>query len=199
MIKDIISSKDFETLTHLKIAAITGPMAAGKNYVSSLLEKEGFVSIDADIVVHDAIKLATNDILAAFSSVAKDMGINLLNEDKSLNRRELGKIVFSDRALLKKQEDIVYPYVNTIINQFIEDNKDKKILINATVLYKTPQLLNRCQAIIYVTAPFFTRLKRANKRDNMDVSLILKRFHNQRDLYKKYKETGINIIKIVNK
>ena len=190
---------DKEKISKLHIAAITGPMAAGKNYICSLLEKEGFVSIDADQVVHQAIKEATNDILKSFSDVAKEMNITLTNEDGSLNRRELGKVVFSDPSLLQKQESIVYPYVTKIINQFINDNKDKKVLINATVLYKTPELMDKCEAIIYVTAPFFTRLKRAKKRDNMPYKQILSRFHNQKDLLKKYKETKKEIIIVNNK
>ena len=195
----MLTTKDISKLSYLKIAAITGGMAAGKNYVCSLFEKQGFVSIDADQVVHQAIKDATNDILLAFGDIAKERNINLLDKDGNLNRRELGKIVFSDKALLEKQENIVYPYVTRIINLFIDENKDKNCLINATVLYKTPTLLKKCEAIIYVTAPFFTRIKRAKKRDGMPLKQILARFHNQRGLYKKYKETGIKIIKINNK
>ena len=45
------------------ILAVTGSMAAGKNYVSSLLEKKGFLAIDADKCVHQAIEEAKNQIL----------------------------------------------------------------------------------------------------------------------------------------
>ena len=42
------------------ILAVTGSMAAGKNYVSSLLEKRGFLAFDADKLVHKAIEEAKN-------------------------------------------------------------------------------------------------------------------------------------------
>ena len=204
MIKNLLSKEDYIKLSTCDIAAITGPMAAGKNYICSLFEKDsfglkGFVSIDADVVVHDAIKEATAEILSAFSEKAEEKGIVIQNPDGSLNRRELGKLLFSDKDLLAQQENIVYPYVNKIIDNFIKDNLDKKVLINATVLYKTTALLNRCQVIIYVTAPFFTRLKRAHKRDGLSYRQIINRFRNQRNLLSKYKDTGKEIIIINNK
>ena len=66
-------------------------------------------------------------------------------------------------------------------------NTHEKSIINATVLYKTPELLKRCQKIIFVTAPFFTRLRRARNRDHLPYRQIFRRFHAQRNLLKEYK------------
>ena len=54
------------------ILAVTGSMAAGKNYVSNLLEKKGFLAIDADKCVHQAIEEAKDQILEAFLPIAKE-------------------------------------------------------------------------------------------------------------------------------
>ena len=42
------------------IIGLTGPMASGKNLACSLLEKTGCVSVDADILAHEAIEKAKN-------------------------------------------------------------------------------------------------------------------------------------------
>ena len=42
-------------------------MAAGKNYICSQYEKQGWLSIDADKTVHKAIEIATSAIKKAFS------------------------------------------------------------------------------------------------------------------------------------
>ncbi|MBQ9624262.1 MAG: hypothetical protein IJR39_13140, partial [Treponema sp.] len=45
-----------------QIICITGQMAAGKNFICSQLEKEGFVSLDLDKTAHTAISLCTPQI-----------------------------------------------------------------------------------------------------------------------------------------
>ena len=49
-----------------KIIAVTGPMAAGKNYICNQLKEEGWAAVDADILVHDAIELVKDKILKTF-------------------------------------------------------------------------------------------------------------------------------------
>ncbi len=188
-------SKIAKTEEEKIILAVTGKMAAGKNYVCSELEKLGWKSIDADVLVHKAIEISKDKILDAFSKIAESEGLNLLNPDGSVNRRAIGQIVFKNPELLKKQEEIVYPVINSMIDDFIDEND--RAIINATVLYKTPQILERCDAVIFVTAPFFVRFFRAKKRDGLSCKQIFLRFKNQKNLLKKYKTFGKNII-IVN-
>lgn len=181
-----------------KVICVTGPMAAGKNYICSQMELEGWTSIDADLLVHDAIKNKTEEIYSTFKPYADKKSLQLKTEDGQINRRALGQIVFSDPSLLKKQEDIVYPEITRMINDFIRENSYKKIIINATVLYKTPELLNKCEYVVYITAPLLTRLKRARKRDNLPYKQILRRFWAQRNLLKCYKKNIESVIVIKN-
>lgn len=173
-------------------------MAAGKNYICSQYEKQGWLSKDADKDVHKAIELAKSDILTAFEPKAKEMNLQIQNADGTLNRKELGKLLFSSPELLKQQEQIVYPYVISITKDFIEANKDKNIILNATLLFKTPELLSLCDSIIYVKANLIKRILRARKRDHLPFLQIFKRFYSQRNLYKEYKKTGIKIETIKN-
>ena len=168
------------------ILAVTGSMAAGKNYVSNLLEKKGFLAIDADKCVHQAIEEAKDQILEAFLPIAKEKNIQIQNPDGTINRKNLGSILFSDEKLLQKQESIVHPKVNEIFNRFIDENPEKNIVLNATVLYKTP-VINRCDAIIFVKAPIITRFFRTKRRDNLPSREIFKRFASQFKIFAKYK------------
>lgn len=177
------------------IIAVTGPMAAGKNYICSKLQAEGWAAVDADLLVHDAIELVKDKILETFIPYAESQNIKLTNPDGSIDRHALGRLLFSFPELLKIQESIVYPIITKQIENFI-DGHDKTI-INATVLYKTPEILSRCEKILFVTAPFFTRLRRARRRDNLPLKQILKRFHAQRNLLKEYQKSGIPV-EIIN-
>lgn len=179
------------------ILAVTGSMAAGKNYVSNLLEKKGFLAIDADKCVHQAIEEAKNQILEAFLPIAKEKNIQIQNPDGTINRKNLGSILFSDEKLLQKQESIVHPKVNEIFNRFIDENPEKNIVLNATVLYKTP-VINRCDAIIFVKAPIITRFFRTKRRDNLPSREIFKRFASQFKIFAKYKFLKSDIYSIWN-
>ena len=179
------------------ILAVTGSMAAGKNYVSNLLEKKGFLAIDADKCVHQAIEEAKDQILEAFLPIAKEKNIQIQNPEGTINRKNLGSILFSDEKLLQKQESIVHPKVNEIFNRFIDENPEKNIVLNATVLYKTP-VINRCDAIIFVKAPIITRFFRAKRRDNLPSREIFKRFASQFKIFAKYKFLKSDIYSIWN-
>ena len=196
-----VSLKKIELLipSEPQVICLCGQMAAGKNYAAKQLCKTGdCVSIDLDLTVHTAIKNATPQILKEFSSLAQKSGLNLQNSDGSLNRRVLGALVFSSPELLKKQEQIVYPETIRLTKEFIQQNKAKTVLLNATVLYKTPELLSLCSKIYFVKAFFLKRLLRAKKRDALPLLQILKRFKSQNSLLKEYKKSGIPLIFIKN-
>lgn len=177
-------------------------MAAGKNAVCRILEERGFIALDADKQVHGAIEKASPEIIKTFSNEAKAQNITLTDENGRINRRELGRLLFTSKELLSKQESIVYPVIIEETKRFIQKQQELKsdadIILNATVLYKTPELLRLCKYIIYVDAPKITRIVRALKRDRMPLRQILSRFATQKGLFSEYKKTGVPIIKITN-
>ena len=176
------------------VICVSGKMASGKNYVCSQLEKSGWISTDLDKTAHKAIELCKEEILLKLSPYAKKEGIELLNDDNSINRRNLGKLVFSKPELLFIQESIIYPKIIELTKNFISENSSKKIIINATVLFKTPELLNLCAAVVFVKAPFLKRLFRAKKRDGLPFRQILSRFSAQKTLLKEYQKSKIPVI-----
>lgn len=190
-----LTSDDFD----FKIACVTGQMAAGKNYVSSkMAEKFDCLNLDLDKTVHKVIKKLEPEILTAFSLDAKKAGINLLLNDGSLNRGALGALIFTDKLLIQKQENLVYPQLIEETKAFIKDNNGKKILLNAALLYKTPELLNLCEKIFFVRSSFLKRLLRAKKRDGLPFLQILKRFKAQKKILNEYKKTKKQIVFIKN-
>lgn len=180
------------------IFCVTGNMAAGKNYVCSIFENAGWLCIDEDKVAHEAIKKASPIICKEFEKEAKKAGIFLQNPDGSLNRKNLGALLFPNPDLLNRQENIIYPIVIEETKKIISQNTDKNIILNAAVLYKTPELLQLCQKIIFITAPALIRIIRAKKRDNLPLRQIISRIISQKNLLEKYKKTGIELCIISN-
>lgn len=184
------------------IFCVTGKMAAGKNFICSKMVREdkNLAAIDLDQTAHTAINLVQDKIFSCFGEEAKKLGLELKNQDGSLNRRALGKLLFSEPALLKKHESIVYPKVIELTKNFIAESQSngKSVLINAAVLYKTPELMELCEKIYFVTASLPKRLVRAKRRDKMPLAQIISRFKSQRNLLSEYRKTGKEIIIVRN-
>lgn len=180
------------------ILCVTGPMAAGKNVAASILEKKGFAAVDADVLGHKAVKECTEQILCEFSDEAQKRGVSLLSSDGTLNRRVLGSIVFESQELLARQEQIVYPVIRRLLAEFIRENIGKDIAVNATVLYKLPDMQNIIERILYIDAPLPLRFIRAMKRDKTGIIQIYRRFSSQKNLFAKYKNTNTDIRRVWN-
>jgi dephospho-CoA kinase len=174
---------------------LTGKYCAGKNHVAALLEKRGLTVIDVDKLGYQVLETEKEAIFAQF-------GNDLKKTDGSLDRRLLGQKVFGNPEKLAALEAIIHPPVNRLIDEWIE-NMDKassvpKIyVINAALLHKAA-IFSRLDCIILVTAPFFTRIWRAKKRDHLSFRQILKRFGSQRDFNSQYLAGNAEIKRVGN-
>ena len=190
------------------VICVAGPIAAGKNFVCSILEERGFFCVDADQEIHKIIGDKQAEILSRFSQIAASRGINLRAADGSLDRRALGKLLFKDSSLLAEQEKILYPEFVARAQKLIDAQNDGKpktvggLAINAALLYKTPSLLRQCQKIIYVDAPLLVRAWRIRRRDRLPLLQILRRIKSQKGLFKEYErfaaDYGIEMVVVRN-
>ena len=86
---------------------LTGSIATGKSTVSLMFE-------DFDIPVIDADKLArevVNPGEEAYQLVVDTFGETILLEDKTLDRKLLGEIIFTDEAKRQQLNGIVHPAI----------------------------------------------------------------------------------------
>lgn len=191
------------------VICVAGPIAAGKNFVCSILEERGFFCLDADQEIHKIIGDKQAEILSRFSQSAASRGINLRAADGSLDRRALGKLLFKDSALLAEQEKILYPEFVARVQALIDANQKawvdqnaRGLAINAALLYKTPSLLRQCQKIIYVDAPLLVRAWRIRRRDRLPLLQIIRRIKSQKGLLQEYKrfaaDYGIEMVRVRN-
>jgi dephospho-CoA kinase len=171
------------------IIGITGRYCAGKDKAVQFFKKKGFKEINVDKVGHIILERKKKEIIKIF-------GDSILAEDNSINRRKLGKIVFSDNKSLKLLESIVHPemvgYIKEEISKIIGNT-----VINAALLFKMG-LGKLCNTVICIKAPFFTRFFRALKRDSLSLKETLKRLLNQKKICPKSKQKDVDIYYIRN-
>lgn len=180
------------------VIGLTGPMCAGKNQAQTILARYGFAVLDTDEIAHEALTFVHNEVIAEFSNIAREKGIQLTGPEGSIDRRALGSLVFSNPNLLARHEEIIYPKINELITLFIEKNHDTGVVINAPLLYKSP-VLDRCSFVIFISAPVILRLIRAIRRDSLPIMQILRRFSAQKHLFAQYIEKNVDIIKVDNR
>jgi dephospho-CoA kinase len=104
----------------LKKIAITGGIATGKSTICDFLKEFGAYVIKADEIVHDILKLNTK----VKKQVVKLLGKQVINNNQ-LDRREIAKIVFNDKTILKSFEKIIHPIVLNDIKTKISNINDK--------------------------------------------------------------------------
>jgi dephospho-CoA kinase len=92
---------------------LTGPIGCGKSTVAGWLGELGAVVIDADRVARQV----TAPGAPALPQIAATFGEDLIDEDGSLDRAALGRIVFADPGALAALEAIVHPAVRPVILQ----------------------------------------------------------------------------------
>ena len=112
------------------IIGLTGNIATGKSLVMGMLADLGAATIDADAVAHDVI-LSGGPTLDA---IIAQYGEAIVGEDGEINRAALGKIVFADRAQLRKLEAITHPAIGLRIEQLIRAAESQVVAIEAIKL-----------------------------------------------------------------
>jgi dephospho-CoA kinase len=179
------------------VLALTGPIAAGKNAACDALARRGFACIDADVLVHEIIEERRDQIAAAFSPLARERGVEIL-KDGRIDRKALGSVLFCNPDALALQESIVHPGVREKTLEFLAAHRNQPCAVNATVLYKTGELLKRCACVLYIDAPGITRFFRVRRRNRLKSSQILQRIRSQSGLFSQYKSADADIFKVWN-
>jgi dephospho-CoA kinase len=153
---------------------LTGGYCSGKSQAAAILESMGFVNVDADRLAHRALELCSEKLVAVF-------GKGILASGGSIDRKALGRIVFSDPERLSLHESIVHPVILDLMEGEIASSD--RVCVNAPLLYRT-DFARRCDLIIEIHAPLWLRIKRGRERDGLGTIDILRRIASQRSLWK---------------
>ncbi len=91
----------------MMIVALTGGIASGKSVVAEVLEELGCYIHHADKIAHDLMEPEK----PAWKKIVAHFGKKILNEDKTINRSRLGKIIFSDEKERRFLNELIHPLV----------------------------------------------------------------------------------------
>lgn len=111
---------------------LTGGIACGKSLTASYFAEAGFSCVDTDAIVHE---LLGNDE-AVRQALRERFGATIFNEDSTVDRRALGKIVFADDNALKWLESILHPRVGARWRAITETASDTPWLVEIPLLFE---------------------------------------------------------------
>lgn len=150
------------------VLGLTGGIGSGKSTVARLLDKKGALVIDADEVAKES--MATGTLI--WKKMVKRFGERVLLEDKTIDRRKVGEIVFNDAAELAFLNRLTHPAIAERIKEMLKEaNKSKALVapksfgivaVDAPLLAEVG-LLPYVDFVVVVTAKRSVRLNRLEK------------------------------------
>jgi len=167
------------SLDGVMVIGLTGQTGAGKSTVSRIFSDNGFAVINADNIARKVVEKGSK----CLEEIADFFGKGVVTEDKTLDRKALAGIVFSDKTKLETLNTIIYPYITGEILRRIREcseNGEKLILLDAPTLFES-RADDFCEIIISVLADPEVRKKRIIVRDGLTPDQAQKRMNSQLD------------------
>lgn len=155
---------------------ITGGIASGKSYVCSEIKKLGYPLIDCDQINRDFQQIG----MPIYNEIVKHFGNEFLNEDKTINKTKLGKLIFSNEEKRLLLNSISHPLIISEMKRQIEKN-DGLIFMEIPLLYETG-LEYLCDKIICVFVDEKIQINRLMARDGIEYDYTINKIKSQMPL-----------------
>lgn len=149
-----------------RVVGLTGGIASGKSSVSQLFAKLGARIVDADVAARKVVEPGSEgqeQVIAAF-------GHHLLQPDGTLNRKELGRIIFSDREARRRLESITHPLI--FRHMYLELQHAIRtdapvVILDIPLLFETGLFMEEIDESVVVYTHPKTQLQRLMERDGL--------------------------------
>lgn len=168
------------------VVGLTGGIASGKSTVSNYLRQLGAVIIDADQLARKVVEPGKN----AWLRIKEHFGLEVINEDGSLDRKKIGEIVFAnplEREILNK---IIHPEViketKRLIDHYKEQADIKLIVVDAPLLLETG-MDKLVDEVWVINIEPELQIRRVIKRDNLTREGAINRLKSQMPTQEKLK------------
>lgn len=148
-----------------RIIGVTGAIGSGKTKTCSLFEKYGYKVLDADKIVRENQEIDKplyNKMITLFK------GINILNEDATLNRGLIRNIIINDTNMKAKLEKLVHPFVKDYIYNELLMNPLKKYVLDVPLLFESKMDVI-CDKLVFIDIAANVQNQRLIGRNTMPV------------------------------
>ena len=147
----------------MRVIGITGSIACGKSTVSREMLRRGFPVIDGDALSREL----TGPGGEAVPAVRSAFGDRYINPDGSMNRRAMGKLVFSDDRSREQLDLLMDPFLRSLTLRKIEQARGsgaKLCFLDMPLLFEK-KYDSLCDSVWCVWLPENLQLERLMSRD----------------------------------
>lgn len=142
-----------------KMIGLTGPTGAGKTLASLVAQNLGVQVIDCDQLARKAVLPETEGLAALVETFGKE----ILNEDGTLNRKELAARAFCDAEHTDLLNRTLLPHIVPLVEA---ERTSEQVLLDAPTLFESG-LQEECDAVVAVLADPALRRARIMARDGI--------------------------------
>lgn len=149
----------------MKLIGLTGGIASGKSTVAAILRRLGAAIINADELSREVVQPGQE----AWREIIDTFGAQVLQDDQTLDRKKIRKIVFDDREARRKLEAIVHPRVRSLAEERVQELAAAG---HPIIVYEVPLLFENqihlwLRPVILVACDTTTQKIRLQKRDSL--------------------------------
>lgn len=173
------------------ILGLTGGIATGKSLISDYFRSKGCPVIDADQVSRQIVEVGSTGL----SQVADHFGSHMLLENGELDRKKLGRLIFSDAEKRKKLNAILHPLIRAEIFSQLDQLKQEGhdlIVLDLPLLFES-SYEDHVDQVMVVHIDEDLQIERLMKRDDLSREEALQRIHAQMPLKEKMKRAHVLI------
>ena len=157
----------------LKIG-ITGAMGSGKTTICRIFEHLGAEAYCSD----EKAKQFYYDAVVK-QEIKNIFGEGVFDAMENVDTKKLANIVFQDKNLLKKLNNLIHPLVVDDFQKWYQKRENQNfVLFESAIIYQCG-LENLFDKIIFVDAPAEMLLQRSAQRDKVDAETAKQRLKNQ--------------------
>lgn len=143
------------------IVGLTGGIGCGKTTVSKLFHELGTPVLDCDVIAHQLVMPGQ----AAFETIVKHFGTQVLDANGQLNRRAIREIIFKDHSERKWLQDLLHPLILATIREQIKETRAPYVVIVVPLLIEV-EAYDLVQRVLVVDSPEELQIQRTMLRDN---------------------------------
>src|SRR5699024_1123871 len=125
------------------IIGLTGSIATGKSTIAKMFKELDIEVIDADLIAREVVEAGE----PAYIDIVQAFGESILEDNKEINRKALGNIVFNDEAkrktLIKSGSEVIVMDIPLIFESGLEDYVEKILVAYTTETTQLKRLIAR--------------------------------------------------------
>jgi dephospho-CoA kinase len=164
-----------------RIIGLTGGIACGKSTVSHYLENTYKIPVlDADVYAREAVQKGS----PILEKIFQRYGAKVKSQDNSLDRQQLGEIIFNNSPEKLWLESQIHPYVRECFKQNLAQLDHPIVIFSIPLLFEA-KLTHLVTEIWVVFCSFKQQIQRLVTRNNLTKEQAIARINNQMPLAEK--------------